>query len=154
MQGGLGLPSANIISRRPEDGRVRTKYKSLCRRRFWACRTSRRSRRRQPHHGARNKIAQAHATREESEDFAKGAQVWSRADLEKRAPGIDWGALLNAAQLGSAGKFEAYHANAIPKLAALVGSQPLDAWKDWLEFHTLNQRSNVLPRRSATPASP
>src|SRR5258708_29591192 len=92
------------------------------------------------------KLAQAHATREESEDFGKGAQVWSRADLEQKAPGIDWGALLNAAELGSVGKFEAYHANAIPKLAALVGSQPLDAWKDWLEFHTLNQQANVLPK--------
>lgn len=91
------------------------------------------------------KIARAHVTREESEDFAKGAQVWSRADLEARAPGIDWGALLGAAQLGSAGKFQAYHAGAIPKLAALVGSEPLQNWKDWLAFHTLNQQAAVLP---------
>ena len=34
----------------------------------------------------------------------------------------------------------------IPKLAALVGSEPLDAWKDWLAFHTLNQQANVLPK--------
>jgi predicted metalloendopeptidase len=92
------------------------------------------------------KIARAHATREESEDFAKGAQVWSRAQLEQRAPGIDWGALLNAAQLGGAQRFQAYHANAIPKLAALVGSEPLQNWKEWLAFHTLNQQSNVLPK--------
>ncbi|HEX8126065.1 MAG TPA: M13 family metallopeptidase [Allosphingosinicella sp.] len=92
------------------------------------------------------KIARAHATREESEDFAKGAQVWSRADLEKRAPGIDWGALLGAAQLGGAQKFQAYHAGAIPKLAALVGSEPLQSWKDWLVFHTLNQQASVLPK--------
>jgi predicted metalloendopeptidase len=92
------------------------------------------------------KIAKAHVTREESEDFAKGAQVWSRAELEKKAPGIDWGALLNAAQLGSAQKFEAYHAGAIPKLAALVGSEPLQSWKDWLAFHTLNQHADVLPK--------
>jgi predicted metalloendopeptidase len=92
------------------------------------------------------KIARAHATREESEDFAKGAQVWSRADLEKRAPGIDWAALLGAAQLGGAPKFQAYHAGAIPKLAALVGSEPLQNWKDWLAFHTLNQQANVLPK--------
>jgi putative endopeptidase len=92
------------------------------------------------------KIARAHVTREESEDFAKGAQVWSRADLEARAPGIDWGALLGAAQLGGAPKFQAYHAGAIPKLAALVGSEPLQAWKEWLAFHTLNQQANVLPR--------
>jgi predicted metalloendopeptidase len=92
------------------------------------------------------KIARAHATREESEDFAKGAQVWSRADLEKRAPGIDWAALLGAAQIGNASKFQAYHSGAIPKLSALVASEPLQNWKEWLAFHTLNQQANVLPK--------
>jgi putative endopeptidase len=92
------------------------------------------------------KIARAHATREESEDFAKGAQVWSRADLEARAPGIDWAALLGAAQLGSAQKFQAYHAGAIPKLSALVASEPLQSWKEWLAFHTLNRQASVLPK--------
>jgi predicted metalloendopeptidase len=92
------------------------------------------------------KIARAHATREDSEDFAKGAAVWSRSELEQKAPGIDWAALLGAAGLGGAQKFQAYHAGAIPKLAALVGSEPLDAWKDWLAFHTLNQQANVLPK--------
>jgi predicted metalloendopeptidase len=92
------------------------------------------------------KIARAHATREESEDFAKAAQVWSRADLEARAPGLDWAALLDAAQLGSAQKFEAYHAGAIPKLSALVASEPLQNWKEWLAFHTINQQANVLPK--------
>ncbi len=91
------------------------------------------------------RIATAHATIDESNDFAKGATVWSRAELEKNAPGIDWGQLLGAAQFANAPKFEAYHSGAIPKLAALVGSEPLDAWKDWLAFHTLNERSNVLP---------
>jgi predicted metalloendopeptidase len=92
------------------------------------------------------KIARAHATREESEDFAKGAEVWTRADLERRAPGIDWNALLGAAQLGNAAKFQAYHSGAIPKLAGLVASEPLQNWKDWLAFHTLNQRASVLPK--------
>ncbi|GAA4743444.1 M13 family metallopeptidase [Sphingomonas daechungensis] len=92
------------------------------------------------------KIANAHATREESEDFAQGVKVWSRAELEKNAPGLDWKALLDAAQLGSAPKFEAYNANAIPKLSALVASEPLHAWKDWLAFHTLNQQADVLPK--------
>ena len=91
------------------------------------------------------KIARAHESRADSEDFTKAAEVWSRADLDAKAPGIDWGAMLGAAQLGSAQKFEAYHAAAIPKLAALVGSEPLDAWKEWLAFHTLNERASVLP---------
>ncbi|MCY7340038.1 MAG: M13 family metallopeptidase [Sphingomonas bacterium] len=90
-------------------------------------------------------IAQAHATIAESNDFTKGANVWTRAELEQKAPGIDWPALLGAAQLGSVAKFQAYHSGAIPRIAALVGSQPLDAWKDWLAFHTLNEHGNVLP---------
>ncbi len=92
------------------------------------------------------KIAQAHADRATSEDFTKGAQIWTRAELERRAPGLDWPALLDAAQLGSAPKFQAYHASSIPRLAALVGSQPLDVWKDWLAFHTLSQNASVLPK--------
>ena len=92
------------------------------------------------------KIAKAHEPREQSEDFANGAQVWTRAQLEEKAPGIDWAALLGAAQLGSVQKFDAYHFASIPKLAALVGSEPLENWKDWLAFHTLNQQGNVLPK--------
>ena len=91
------------------------------------------------------KIARAHATRAESEDYGQSAKVWTRADFDKNAPGLDWAALLGAAQLGSAAKFQAYHANSIPRLAALVASEPLDAWKDWLAFHTLNQQASVLP---------
>lgn len=91
------------------------------------------------------KIARAHTTRAESEDFARGAQVWTRAELEQRAPGIDWGALLGAAGLANAPRFQAYHATAVPRLSALVASEPLQAWKEWLVFHTLNQQANVLP---------
>src|SRR6185369_8614657 len=72
--------------------------------------------------------------------------LWTRAELERHAPGIDWSALLAAAQLDGAKTFQAYHAKSIPKLAALVASQPLQAWKDWLAFHTLNQQANVLPK--------
>jgi predicted metalloendopeptidase len=92
------------------------------------------------------KIAKAHEPRAQSEDFATGAQVWTRAQLEQKAPGLDWTALLNAAQLGGAQMFDAYHFASIPRLAALVGSEPLQNWKDWLAFHTLNSQANVLPK--------
>ncbi len=147
MQGGIGLPEREYyLSADPKMAELRTKYRAYVAQILQLAGYS------DPQGSAKRimdletKIARAHATREESEDFAKGAQVWSRADLEKRAPGIDWGALLNAAQLGSVQKFEAYHSGAIPKLAALVGSEPLQSWKDWLTFHTLNQQANVLPK--------
>jgi predicted metalloendopeptidase len=147
MQGGIGLPEREYyLSGDSDKAGIRDKYRTYIATVMQAAGLA-------DAQGAagrvldlETKIARAHATREESEDFAKGAQVWSRADLEKNAPGIDWGALLGAAQLGNAQKFQAYHAGAIPKLAALVGSEPLQNWKEWLVFHTLNQQSSVLPK--------
>ncbi|NJC06957.1 putative metalloendopeptidase [Sphingomonas kaistensis] len=147
LQGGLGMPEREYyLSADAKMGGLRDKYRNYVQTMMQAA----------GHPDAagaagrvvalETKIAQAHASREESEDFSKAAKVWTRAELEKNAPGLDWGALLGAAQLGRAPKFQAYHSTAIPRLAALVGSEPLDAWKDWLAFHTLNQQANVLPR--------
>ncbi len=46
------------------------------------------------------KIAKAHEPIDQSQDFKNGAQVWTRQQLEQKAPGIDWAALLGAAGLG------------------------------------------------------
>src|SRR3546814_12790135 len=73
------------------------------------------------------------------------AVVWEKANFAKKVPGIDWDAYFAAAKLDKAGKFGAYHANAITDLSALVASEPLDAWKDWLTFHQINSHSDVLP---------
>ena len=93
------------------------------------------------------KIAQAQATREERDDWSKATQIWSQDDFARKAPGFDWKAFFQAAQLGNQQKFEAFDAGAIPKVAALVGSEPLDSWKDWLTFHQINQNTAVLPSK-------
>jgi predicted metalloendopeptidase len=147
MQGGIGLPEREYyLSGDSKMAEIRTKYRAYIGQILQLAGYPDAQAAASRIMDLETKIAKAHVTREESEDFARGAQVWTRAELEKKAPGIDWGALLNAAQLGSAQKFEAYHAGAIPKLAALVGSEPLQNWKDWLAFHTLNQQANVLPK--------
>jgi predicted metalloendopeptidase len=147
MQGGLGLPERDYyLSADPKMAETRNKYKAYVQQMLQMAGYADPA-------GAANrimdletKIANAHETREQSEDFANGAQVWTRQQLEQKAPGIDWAALLDAAQLGGAQKFDAYHFAAIPKLSALVGSEPIQNWKDWLAFHTLNKNSNVLPK--------
>ena len=147
MQGGIGLPDAQYyLSADPKMADTRNKYKAYVQ-------TILQNAGYPDAAGAANrildletKIAKAHEPREQSEDFKNGAQVWTRAQLEQKAPGIDWAALLGAAGLGSVQKFDAYHFAAIPKLSALVASEPLQNWKDWLTFHTLNQRANVLPK--------
>jgi predicted metalloendopeptidase len=93
------------------------------------------------------KIARAHATREDRDDWSKATQVWSQGDFASKAPGLDWAAFFEAAQLGSQQKFDAFDAGAIPRLAALVGSEPLESWKDWLAFHQINQNADVLPSK-------
>ena len=147
MQGGIGLPEREYyLSDDAEMAGIRNEYRTYIATILQAAGYS------DPQGAAgrvmdlETRIARAHEPREQSEDVANGAQVWTRAQLEQKAPGIDWGALLNAAQLGHAQKFDAYHFASIPRLAALVGSEPLNAWKDWLAFHTLNQQANVLPK--------
>jgi predicted metalloendopeptidase len=147
MQGGIGLPEREYyLSADPKMAELRNKYRA------YVAQVLQLANYPDPQGAAQRimnlemKIAQAHATREESENWKKASQVWSRAELERKAPGIDWTALLNAAQLGNAAKFDAYFPDAIPKLAALVGSEPLQSWKDWLTFHTLNKQANVLPK--------
>src|SRR5690606_29481180 len=91
------------------------------------------------------KIARAHATREESDDWSKAREIWTADQFAQKAPGLDWATFFEAAQLGDQQKFSAFHAGSIPQLAALVGSEPLESWKDWLTFHQINQNAAVLP---------
>jgi predicted metalloendopeptidase len=147
MQGGLGLPDSQYyLSADPKMSDTRNKYKTYIQTILQNAGYA------DPAGAAgrimdlETKIAKAHEPREQSEDFKNGAQVWTRQQLEQKAPGIDWASLLNAAQLGSVQKFDAYHFAAIPKLAALVGSEPLQNWKDWLAFHQLSSQAQVLPK--------
>jgi predicted metalloendopeptidase len=147
MQGGIGLPERDYyLSSDPKMAGTRAKYRT------YIATILQNAGYPDPEGAAarimdlETKIATAHEPREQSEDFANGAQVWTRQQLEQKAPGIDWAALLGAAGLGSAQKFDAYHFASIPKLSALVASQPLQNWKEWLAFHTINQQANVLPK--------
>jgi len=147
MQGGLGLPDSQYyLSADPKMGDTRNKYnayiQTILQNAGYADAAGAAGR----IMDLETKIAKAHEPREQSEDFKNGAQVWTRQQLEQKAPGIEWASLLNAAQLGSVQKFDAYHFAAIPKLAALVGSEPLQNWKDWLAFHQLSSHAQVLPK--------
>ncbi len=92
-----------------------------------------------------HRMAEAHASREESADVRKGNNHWSRAQLDSLAPGLDWTAYLDAAGLGKQAEFVVWQPRAVTGLSALVASQPLDTWKDYLSFHALEHVAAVLP---------
>ena len=91
------------------------------------------------------RIAKTHTDRADSEDVLKGNNHWSRADLDAKAPGIDWSAFLAAAGLQDQKRFVVWQPGAIVGESALVRSEPLQAWKDWLAFHELEHFGGVLP---------
>ena len=148
LQGGLGLPEREYYSSAdPEMAKIRTAYRKYIEDVLTAAGQPDAARKAQAIFDLEGKIARAHVSREESESFTKSATLWTRQELERNAPGIDWGELLEGAQLGEQGKFAAYHPAAITGLAKLVQSEPLDAWKDWLAFHQINKNAAFLPTK-------
>ncbi len=95
------------------------------------------------------KLAQAHAAREESEDVLKANNPWRREEFAAKAPGMDWGAFFSGAKLGAQSRFIVWHPGAVTGAAALVGSESLEVWRDYLTYHTLNKYSGVLPKAFA-----
>jgi predicted metalloendopeptidase len=92
------------------------------------------------------RIAQAHWSRVASEDVTKANNHWSRKEFEAHAPGIDWHAYFTAAGLDHEKQFVVWQPSAVTGIAALVGSQPLEVWKDYLTFHAIESASPFLPK--------
>ncbi len=95
------------------------------------------------------KIAKAHANVVDSQDIHKANNPWATADFAKNAPGIDWAAFFDAAKLSGQPTVFAWQPDAIKKLSALVASEPLQAWKDYLRFHAINHSAALLPKAYA-----
>ena len=93
-----------------------------------------------------SRIAEAHAGLVETEDVRKGNNHWSREDFAKRAPGLDWAAFFLAAGLEKQDDFVVWQPGSVTGVSALVKSQPLDTWKDYLAFRAVERASSVLPR--------
>jgi putative endopeptidase len=92
------------------------------------------------------KIAGVHATRLESEDVGKANNHWARADFPGRAPGLDWNAFFVAARLDKQPSIIVWHPRAIAGVAALVASEPLETWKDYLKARAIDHASFFLTR--------
>jgi predicted metalloendopeptidase len=148
LQGGIGLPEREYyLSSDPKMAEIRTAYRQYIEDLLTAAGIADAKAKAQKVYDLEMKIAKAHNTREDSDDWKKASGLWSQADFARKAPGLDWATFFQAAQLSGAQTFDAYHADAIVRLSALVASEPLDAWKDWLVFHQINTNANVLPSK-------
>jgi putative endopeptidase len=96
-----------------------------------------------------HKIAESHANREDSADVLKANNNWRAADFARKAPGMDWKAFFASAGLGGQQKFIVWHPGAIAGAAKLVAATPLETWKDFLAFHSINHAYSALPKALA-----
>ncbi len=76
----------------------------------------------------------------------KANNPWKQADFARKAPGLDWNAFFSGAGLSGQQDFIVWHPAPTAKLSALVASEPLEAWRDWMAFHHINTVTPVLPK--------
>jgi putative endopeptidase len=92
------------------------------------------------------KIAQSHWSRVEQRQLDKLYNPMTKADLAAKLPGFQWNAFLAAAGLGSQESVIVMHPSALAGSAKLLGSEPLDTWKEYLTFRTIARAASVLPK--------
>jgi predicted metalloendopeptidase len=153
LQGGLGLPDReNYLSPDSSASALRTKYQDYIASVLALAGLNRTVPRARAVMGLETAIAQSHATSEGSANDHNADNVWTRADFARNAPGMDWSAFFSGAGLAKQDAFVAWQPAALTGLAALVASQPLDTWKDYLRFHAIDRNADVLPRAFADEA--
>jgi len=153
VQGGLGLPDReNYISTEPRMLALRTKYQEYVTHMLTLAGSDRADQRAASVLKLESALAKSQATREASSVDRNADTVWTRADFARRAPGMDWNVFFTAAKLVQQDTFVAWQPSALTGVAALVASQPLETWKDYLRFHLVDRYADVLPRAYAEPA--
>ena len=158
LQGGLGLPDReqyidNPAGSEPRMQALRTQYEQYIGRMLALAGFDHAAQRAQAVMALETAIAQTHTTAEASNNDRNADNLWTRADFARQAPGMDWSAFFAAAGLARQQEFVAWQPGALKGAAALLASQPLQAWKDYLRFHVVHHHADVLPRAFAEQAS-
>ena len=147
LQGGLGMPDREYyVSDKPEMAKLRTAYQSYIADLLKLARLNDPVGRAERIAALEKKMAAVHADIVTSEDVHKADNPATVADLKSKAPGLDWDVYLSAAGLDKQSTVIIWQPHAIKGLSAFVGNEPLDTWKEWLAFHTINQHANFLPQ--------
>jgi predicted metalloendopeptidase len=150
LQGGLGLPdSAYYLDTSAKMAELRDKYRAHIAAMLRLAGISDPEGKAALVFELERKIAATHVTREDSEDVLKANNPWARADFGRKAPGLDWDAFFKAAGLERRQDFIVWQPKAVVGEAALVSSEPLEAWKAYLSLTVLDQFAPVLPHAFA-----
>ena len=150
VQGGLTMPDRAYYVDDSEDMReIRTEYQAHVARMLSLADVTDAQAKAERIFELERRIATVHASLEESGQVETANNHWLRADFDTRAPGMDWTAFFAAAGLSGVPRFVVWQPAAVTGIAALVGAQPLGAWKDYLTLHAIENAAPVLSRAFA-----
>jgi endothelin-converting enzyme/putative endopeptidase len=94
-------------------------------------------------------IAEKHLTLAENDDIHKANNTWTQSDFNSKAPGLDWAEYFRGAGLEKQSSFIVWQPTAFAGESALVESTPLETWKDWLAYHTIEEYAPYLSKALA-----
>jgi putative endopeptidase len=150
MQGGLILPDREYyISDSPAMQEIRTKYEQHVAAILKLAGFDDTENRAKRIASLEHAIAQTHWSLAEDNDVHKANNIWKLADFTSKAPGLDWTEYFRAAGLDKQADFYVWQPSAFTGESALVASNALQDWKDWLAFHMIEQYASVLPKTFA-----
>ncbi|HEU0037457.1 MAG TPA: M13 family metallopeptidase [Kofleriaceae bacterium] len=150
LQGGLGLPDRDYyLDPSPRMTEIRTKYQAHLAAMMKLANIAEPDAKAKKIFELEKKIAAVHATRTENVDVKKGNNHWAKADFAKKAPGLDWDGYFAAAGLDKQAQFTVWQPKAISGISALVKSQPIETWKDYLAMRAIEQTAQLLPKAFA-----
>jgi putative endopeptidase len=95
------------------------------------------------------RMAQSHAPDSDALDVFKQNNPWKRADFNAKAPGLDWDAYFKSAGAADQPEFIVWQPSALTGTSAMVASEDIDLWKDYLKFHLVDHYASVLPKAVA-----
>jgi putative endopeptidase len=146
LQGGLGMPNRDYYLATDKDMvGIRAKYQSYIATQLRNAGIVGADAKAKAIFELEMKIAKVQESLVESEDVHKANNPWNTADFASKAPGLDWAAYLRAAGLDAQKQITVWQPSAIKGISALVASEPLDTWKAFLTFHTINHSAGLLP---------
>jgi putative endopeptidase len=150
LQGGLGLPDReSYLSTEADDVKLQGKYREHIATILKLAKMADADAQAARIYELERKIAEAHTSRTDSADVSKANNPWRLQEFKTQAPGLDWATYFKAAGMSAQPMVMVWHPAGIKGISALVGSQPLNVWKEYLTFHAIDRSSALLPKAFA-----